>query len=71
MKNEDLLKKLGSHIRKVRVKKGLSQQDLAIDTDMAKSTIARIELAQLNPTFTTLQKISDALDIPLSKLVDF
>ncbi|WP_343696466.1 helix-turn-helix transcriptional regulator [Flavobacterium sp.] len=62
---------LGTHIRQLREKKGLSQQDLADDCDIKKTQIGRIERAEINTTVKTLVKIANALDIEPKELFDF
>lgn len=62
---------LGIHIRRLREKKNLSQQDLANDCNIPKSQIARIERAKVNTTVRTLIKIANALQIEPKELLDF
>lgn len=62
---------LGIHIRQLREKKDMSQQDLANDSNIPKSQIARIERAKINTTVKTLVKIANALDIEPKDLLDF
>ncbi|MDP5199143.1 helix-turn-helix domain-containing protein [Flavobacterium sp. DG2-3] len=62
---------LGIHIRQLREKKDLSQQDLADDSGMTKSQIARIETAKINTSVKTLVKIAKGLDIEPKELLDF
>ncbi|WP_271407330.1 helix-turn-helix domain-containing protein [Tenacibaculum soleae] len=65
-------KKVGNNIQNIREEKGLSQVDLAskmlgrFDT----TNISRIESGRTNPTLFTLYRISEALEVPLSDLVD-
>lgn len=68
---EDFITKLGIHIRQLREKKNLSQQDLANDCGISKSQIARIEVAKINTTVRTLIKISNALEIEPKELLNF
>lgn len=68
---ENYIINLGIHIRQLREKKDLSQQDLADDSGMTKSQIARIETAKINTTVKTLVKIANALDIEPKELFDF
>ncbi len=67
MQEPDLLVKLGERIREIRVKKNMSQNDLAIECDFEKASMSRIESGQANPTVRTLYKICKALNI---KMVD-
>jgi transcriptional regulator with XRE-family HTH domain len=62
---------LGIHIRQLREKKNMSQQDLSNDSGVTKSQIARIERAQINTTIKTLIKIANALEIETKELLNF
>lgn len=62
--------KLQTNIRKLREKKGLSQEKLARLADVANNTIIKIESGEnQNPTLETLQKVAKALDISIDDLV--
>jgi len=63
------LQLIGNNIRKRRNTKGISQQELADYSDVAKSTIQRIEKGDMNPSILTLKCISVALEINLSELI--
>ncbi len=67
---ELLLTKIGSRIRLLRETKGLSQQDLAALCNFEKTNMSRLEAGRTNPTITTLYKISQALEIKLSELLN-
>lgn len=54
---------LGTQIRRIRERKNLSQQNLADLCNVPKSTIARVERAEVNVTIKTLVKIANALEI--------
>ena len=68
---ESFIINLGIHIRQLREKQNLSQQDLANDCNIPKSQIARIERAKINTTVRTLIKIANALEIEPKELLDF
>ena len=68
---ESFIVNLGIHIRKLRDKKNMSQQDLANDSGITKSQIARIERAEINTTVKTLIKIANALEIEPKELLNF
>ena len=63
------LQLIGNNIRKKRDAKGISQQELADNSDVAKSTIQRIEKGEMNPSVLTLIKISTALQIEVVELL--
>lgn len=67
---EIFLINLGIHIRQLREKKNLSQENLAHDCNIPKSQIARIELAKINTTVKTLIKIANALEVEPKELLN-
>lgn len=68
---ETFIVNLGIHVRQIREKKGLSQQDLADDCGITQNQVGRIERAEINTTIKTLIKIANALDIEPKELLDF
>jgi transcriptional regulator with XRE-family HTH domain len=68
---ETFIENLGVHIRQIREKKNLSQQSLADISDLPKTTIGRIERAEINTTIRTLVKIANALEIEITDLLGF
>ncbi|MGV3630258.1 MAG: helix-turn-helix domain-containing protein [Bacteroidota bacterium] len=68
-KNKQYLQHIGNNLRKIRTKAGFSQQELADNSNVAKSTIQRIEKGDLNPSVTLMKNISDALNIDLSSMI--
>jgi ribosome-binding protein aMBF1 (putative translation factor) len=71
IRNTDVSKAFGSHLAKLRKKKGFSQRELAFASNVEISQISRIERGLLNPTLSTLYTIAMALEIPLGKLCSF
>jgi transcriptional regulator with XRE-family HTH domain len=71
VKNPDCIEEFGLHLRKLREKSDLSQQDLADKTEISKKTIQRIETSKVNPTLDTLKSLAIGLKISLSELMDF
>ena len=59
----------GDMIRKYRTEKGLTQKKLGELCDIADSNIRKYESGNQNPKIETLQKIADALDIPVNRLL--
>ena len=61
---------LAKNIRKLRIKKGLSQEKLARLADISNNTLVKIEMGMAKePTITTIVKIANVLDISIDKLV--
>ena len=62
-------KKLGENLRKLRLKKNMSQGDLATALSVDRAYISNIENGRMNPTLSTLEKIANALGISSSELL--
>jgi len=60
---------LATNIKKLRKQKKLSQDKLARLADIPYNTLIKIESGRSNnPTFETLSKLADALEISIDKL---
>jgi len=60
---------VSKNIRKLRQKKGISQDRLSKDADIALNTVVKIETRENpNPTVETLEKIARALGVDVSDL---
>lgn len=68
---ETFIANLGIHIRQLREKKGMSQQDLADDCNVTQNQIGRIERAEINTSVKNLVKIANALGVEPFELMDF
>jgi len=61
---------LAENIKRIRKKKGLSQEKLARLADISNNTLVKIEMGMAKePTITTVRKIADALNISIDELV--
>lgn len=66
-----LLNKFGNHLRNLRLKNNLSQEELANEADLDISQIGRIERGSVNTSLFVLQRLAKALNITLKDLLDF
>ena len=66
-----LLKKLAKKIKELRKINGFSQDDLAVYSGIARSTIGNLETAQNDIVLSKLNKNAKALKVSLSELLDF
>ena len=57
-------------LKKLRKEHNFTQEQLAFESGLSLSQIARIETAKINPTLSTLIVIAKAMDIKLSELCD-
>jgi transcriptional regulator with XRE-family HTH domain len=62
-RDKTILKKFGLRLKEVRKLKGMSQDDLALEADIEKSQVYRIENGLTNPTITSIINIAKALNI--------
>lgn len=61
---------LANNLKKLREKKGLSQDRLAKLADVANNTIIKIEQGEnINPTLDTLKKMAKALEVSVDELI--
>lgn len=63
-----LLYQFGQALCSCRKKRGISLEKLAYEVGLSKGNLSDIENGKKNPTFITLIKISQGLDIRLSDL---
>lgn len=64
------LRKIGERIRKLRTERGLSQEALAFESDVAVNSIATIERGEANPSVVILLSIARVLKVKLRDLMD-
>ncbi len=60
----------GQHIKKLREKKGLSQDDIAARCRVTKGSLSVIENGNRNFSFTTLLALAKALEVEPKSLLD-
>jgi transcriptional regulator with XRE-family HTH domain len=68
MANE-IVKVVGTNLRRLRAEQGLSLSDLARTSNVAKATLSALEGGRGNPTLETLSALAAALQIPMGDLI--
>jgi len=68
LKKRTSLQVLGERIREARKSKGLSQEDLALESDTAPSYVGGVERGQRNPSFKKLCAFSKTIGCDLATL---
>ncbi|MBQ8459704.1 helix-turn-helix transcriptional regulator [bacterium] len=63
------LKKLGFNIKIARMRKEISQEELAELVNTSRTTISMIETARQNPTILKVIDIARVLEIDINELV--
>lgn len=61
---------VGRNIRRLRLERGLSQEEVAHRVGIVSSYFGEIERGRRNPTLRVLGGIADALNVPLPRLLD-
>lgn len=61
---------VGGRIRRLRLKRGWTQQILADHAQLAREHISAVETGRAEPGLRALERIADALEISLKNLVD-
>ena len=56
-------------VRKIRNKKGFSQEELAYKANLHRTYIGMIERAEKNITLINIEKIANALEIEIADLI--
>ena len=54
------------NLRRLRVRQGLSQEVLAVDAEIDRTYVSRLERGLENPTVAVLERIAIALDAQIS-----
>jgi transcriptional regulator with XRE-family HTH domain len=60
---------LGRNVRRLRQQRGLTQEQLAFEAEIDLTYIGGIERGKRNPSLLVMARISDALSVPLTKLL--
>ena len=59
----------GKALRKLRLANGLTQEQLGFEAGLRRTHISSLELGEKEPSLKTIQKLSTAFGLPLSKLI--
>ena len=68
MEDDVLIERIGEHLRKIRISKGLSQMDVASNAGIDKSAYQRIERGRTNPSIKMLNRVINGME---ENLIDF
>lgn len=69
MEKGEKIVKLGNNVKELRVKKGISQTDLAYKIGKDQPSINRLEKGNINPSFLYLSEIVEGLEVSISELL--
>jgi len=60
---------VGRNVRRLRQKKGLTQEQLAFEANIDLTYVGGIERGKRNPSLLVMARIADALSVPLPRLL--
>ena len=60
----------GKVIRQLRVDAGITQEQLGLEAELRRTFVSVLELGQQNPSITTIFKLSNALNVPASQIIE-
>lgn len=63
------LKNIGINIKSERLRRGLSQEELAEKCDISRNSVSLIETGKINPTILRVIDIANVLGISVNDLV--
>jgi len=61
----------GKRLQFLRIRAGLTQEQMADQLEVTKETISNLERGVHGPKFDTLEKIAKVLNVPVIELFDF
>ncbi|MHC4183730.1 MAG: helix-turn-helix domain-containing protein [Planctomycetota bacterium] len=64
---EKYLRQIGSNIRLMREKKGLSQEALALKAGLDRTYVGGVDRGERNITILTLKRLADALETQVTR----
>lgn len=67
--NENI--KFGRRITELRLKQGLSQENLAFQSGINRTYMGEIERGEKSPTIVTIAKIAKGLGISIKQVMDY
>lgn len=68
--DKEYLRRIATKLRRARLSKKKTQEFVALETGMDRAYISELENGHKNPSIVSLKKISIALEVPISEIVD-
>lgn len=69
MMMKDRLKNIGINIKSERLRRGVSQEELAEKCDISRNSVSLIETGKINPTIIRIIDIAKVLDVDINVLI--
>lgn len=65
----DDVKKLGANLKRIRIKKNITQVEIAKKLGVDRSFVSNLENAKTNPTLATITNLARALGVSTNELL--
>jgi len=66
----DIRERLAANLRRLRQSKGWSQEAFAREVGLHRTYVSDLERGARNPTITVVDKLAEALEVPVGALLD-
>ena len=66
---KDDVKKLGENLKRIRIKKNITQVEIAKKLGVDRSFVSNLENAKTNPTLATITNLAQALGVSTNELL--
>ena len=61
--------RLGKQLQRLRIRRGLTQEQLAVNVGLSRTFVTRLELGQYDPTLSTLVRLAKTLRVSVTELL--
>ena len=69
MVDSQLVETFASRMREVRLRRGMTQEELAHEAGLDRTYVSSCERRLRNPSLISVEKIANALDVPAGELL--
>ena len=69
MQDRRLVLIFARNVRRLRLKKGITQEELAFEAELDLTYVGGIERGKRNPSLLVMDRIANVLSVPLVKLL--
>ena len=63
------IQRFGKQLQRLRTRRGLTQEQLAVTAGLSRSFLTRLELGQHDPSLSTLVRVAKALRVSVTELL--
>jgi len=63
------IQRFGKQLQRLRTRRGLTQDQLAVTASLSRTFLTRLELGQLDPSLSTLVRLAKALRVSVTELL--